>query len=248
MGFFKWLGKALLTSFLGLAWMWGILLKNSNIIDNKKQYCILLVITVMFFFQQAYLAVPKPTPHGVVEARKLVIEAYLTAFLKRYYEKRASLTAGREDPPPYVRVNLMLPTKPLKGLCRSYLRIYYEATPNVVYNENEISTVWKKGEGTCGWAWKTGDKSIYDSNDKKLSIPASRLSPSQAEATGGLNSILSVPIWDNDKKNVVGVLNLDCEQGITESLFNKSEIVTLAEGCAQYLAAHCPPDGVGTKG
>ena len=249
MGFLKWAGKLCLTLFLGLAWIWSIILKTNNIINDKEQFSIVLVFTAMFCLQQAYLAVPKPTPHGVVEARKPVIEGYLTAFLKRYYEKRALLIADSEGRPPCVRVNVMLPTKRLKWLWWSYLQIYYVATPdNVIYSDDEISTVWKKGEGTCGWAWEQGRQSIYDSKDKKLSIPAARLNQSQHEATRDLNSTLSVPVWDKDKDKVVGVLNLDCEQNITESLFNNNEIVQLAAGCAQYLSAHCPSDGVGRKG
>lgn len=229
--------------------MWGFILKDLKIIDDSQRLWVLVGFTIALAIQQTYLlALPKPTSRGAIEAQRPLIESYLEGFLRRYYQQLSSLLPRPHEPLPCIRVNVMLPTKRLRGIGGTWLKIYHAACPtNIVYNDDEFSEKWKKEEGTCGWAWKQGIRSIYDSKDEKLSLPAGRLTESQRCATAHLNSTLSVPIWDKELDKVVGVLNLDSEQNIEGSFFNNAEMIRLAAACAQHLAAHCFSDGVANR-
>jgi len=243
--FGKRIANSILAIFLALSWMWAGLLKDMKIIDDNHRLWVLIGFTAVLVVQQAYLALPKPINRGIVEAQRPVIEPYVNGFLTRYYEQLSALGAQPVDSRPCVRVNVMFPTKRWRGIRDNYLKIYHVACPpKVNYSDDELAEKWKKREGTCGWAWQAGDRSIFDSKDEKLSLPADRLSESQRRVTAHLKSTLSVPIWDIDKNTVVGVLNLDSEQNIEASLFNDGDIIRLAAGCAQHLVAFCFPSGV----
>ena len=243
--FLKGLSGVFLTLFLATAWMWVFVLKDMRIIDAVQRFWLIAAFTAVLAIHIGYLHLPEPLDRGIIEAQRPVIESYLRAFLRRYYDQLSSLATNHEEPPPCVRVNVMLPTKLLRGIRGSYLRIYHVACPpQIVYNDDELSETWKAKEGTCGWVWSEGDRSIYDSKDPKLSLPSDRLTESQRYVTSHLNSTLSMPVWDKQKNKVVAVLNLDSEQNIEESFFNSRVVIDLAAACAQHLVAHCPPNGV----
>lgn len=243
LAFLKRFGSALLTLFLALAWMWGFILKDLNIIGDTQRLWIVAIFTGVLAAQQAYLAFPRPVNRGTVEAQRPVIESYLAAVLRRYYQQLLTLAPGLEGSPPCVRVNVMLPTRRFR-IGASYLKIYHTACPpNITYYDDELSEKWKKDQGTCGWTWNQKTLSIYDSKHEKRSLPADRLTASQRRATSHLNSTLSIPIWNKDDR-IVGVLNMDSEQNTDESFLAHNEIIDSAEACAQHLAAHCFSNGV----
>jgi hypothetical protein len=238
-------GNLLLTVLLAFGWQWVSILERMGFIMEKRRLWWLIGFTGLLIIQQVYLAFPKPVERGTVEAQKPVIESYLQGFLRRYYDQISSLPSDPRGSPPCVRVNVMLPTKRLRGIGGTYLKIYHVACPpDIIYYDDEFSEVWKKREGTCGWAWEQGVRSIYDSKNAKLSLPAGRLTESQRRATSHLNSTLIWPIWDKDQNKVVGVLNLDSEQNIEKSFFLHDTIIDSTAACAQHLVAHCFPDGV----
>ena len=200
-------------------------------------------MTLLLAFQQTYLVLPKPANRGLVEARRPVTQQHLTTFLVSYYKllKRAR---GPSRTYPAVRVNVMLPTRRLRGLLGTKLKIYFVACPSgILYGDNELTLEWGKDEGTCGYAWAHKVISPFDSANPQLALPAKRLSPRQLEVVGAIGSTLSLPIM-SPEGSALGVLNLDSKQNVSDTLFSERGVYTLAEACARELAAQCFPDGV----
>lgn len=235
-------GIVVLTLVLALTWTWADLLKERNYIDSKERIWILIVLTALLAMQQIYLVLPKPADRAILEARRTVTESFLQGFRNKYYTQIVHLGVDT-NALPTVRTNIMLPTKKMKGLFGTYLKIYYFACPTgIVYADNEFSLKWKKENGTCGWAWIHGESSIYDSQTPELKLSSQRLNQQQVGVVNNIKSALSVPIWYNG--NVVGVLSMDSKQNVNETLFTHEDIYTLALACANSVGAQCFEDGV----
>jgi hypothetical protein len=146
-GIWKGAGSVVLALVLGYGWTWTLLLKDQGFITNSQRYQIFVVLTILFIVQQIYLVLPKPADRSMVEGRRVLTESYLTGFLAKYYEQLKKLVSPN-DPDrklAIVRVNVAMPTRKIKGLFGSYLRIYYYACPpRVAYANTELSLKWKK--------------------------------------------------------------------------------------------------------
>jgi hypothetical protein len=239
--FWKGLFSVGLAMALAYGWTWTGVLKDLKFINDAHRVQILVLITVVFFFQQVLLVLPKPVDRETVSARMAIISHYLHKVLDHYYHTLSSL---RPDAiPPVVRINVMLPTSRMKGLFGSFLEIYYYACPSgVAYSDQERTLHWGKGKGQCGWAWKHLKRTVYDSNNPDYQTPASRLTSQQTKALRGIQSVLSLPIQEKGK--FVGILNLDAKHDITETLFTEDAIVDLIEMYCKNLGSLCFPDGV----
>jgi len=239
----KGASSVLFALFTATAWAWTTVLKDLGWINDIQRAWALGILTLLLAIQQTYLMLPKPANRGLVEARRPVTQQHLSTFLVQYYEtlKKAR---GANTTQPAVRVNVMLPTRRLRGLLGTRLRIYYVACPSgILYGDGELTLEWGKGEGTCGYAWAHKVISPYDSSDPQLSLPAKRLSPQQLQVVGTIGSTLSLPIMSSEGA-VLGIMNLDSKQNVSDTLFSQTAVYTLAEACARELAAQCFSDGV----
>lgn len=244
MTFLKTIGLVMLAVFLGTCWQWTIALKEKEWITPDQRLYAAGGLTLGFIIYQICLIWPTPTPRGVVEARKQVIEHYLQDFLDTYLELVAQFV-GQPQNDLCVRANIMLPTSRWKGIGGTYLKIYYvSCPPRITYSNEERSLKWKKKVGSCGWAWKTKDPCPFDSEDKTLSLPAESLKPIQHRAVLHLKSVLSIPILDKETSKVVGILNLDSVENVEKTHFNDGAVHRLALGMRDTLVAHCFPNGV----
>jgi hypothetical protein len=242
--FLKGLSSVVIALFLALGWTWTDYLRQQGYINDYQRGQILIVITVLLTLQQIYLVLPKPVGRGVIEARRKIIqEYYLKNLHAECYKVLTSHQHDKSKPLATIRINIMLPTKPLKGLLGTHLKIYYYVCHNgVIYSGQELGLKWGRNNGTCGWAWKSGDISIYDSENPEFQMPGQLLNNKQHTIVKGIKSTLSVPIWYND--NVIGVLNLDSKQNITDTLFDQDSIYTLVSACAKVVSDLCFNDGV----
>lgn len=237
----KGAGSVVLAMVLALSWLWATWLKDAGYIDNRQRLWTLMGLTLALALQQIYLVLPKPEGRGAVDGRRDIIESYLSRFRTSYNNELASLLPGQ--PPPPVRLNIMLPTRRARGLLGSYLKIYYySCPPEDNYTDDERSLKWKSKSGTCGYTWKCGDISIFDSVEHGLQLSAARLQKAQAKVVGEINSALSVPIWHDNK--VVGVFSLDSKRNVAETCFHHAAVYVLAARFARTLEAQCHPDGV----
>lgn len=232
------LGSTLLSAILAFGTLATRELKNAELIESYHAWIAIVVLVVLFVIQKAYTEWPAPDSHGQVTDRRIVLEGALGTFVETYEENRRTLT---DQAKPKVRANIMLPTVRAKGLLGSSLRIYYcQGT----YVEQERLHGWRKKEGTCGWAWKYAETTIFDSKDPRFTAPARRLRGA-APVIRSVKSVLSVPIWRDQK--VIGVLNLDSVQNISQTCFNQRKVVYLAVAAAQALAPHLPKYGVSRR-
>lgn len=239
--FIKGAGSVLLAIALALTWSWTGWLKDSGYLNDRQRLSILVCLTALLAVQQIYLVLPTPEKRGAVEERRAINENYLKLFCVKYYETLKVITGGGGAPP--IRVNIMLPTRKVKGLLGSYLRIYYYAVPaGKPYSNTELSLRWRMKEGTCGWAWKYGISSTFDSADPNLRLSDQRIDAAKKSIVKDVQSVLSVPIWHGGK--IVGVFSLDSEKNVDQTRFHDSEIFTLAVAFANNLGAQCYSDGV----
>jgi|GEM_PF-2891385 len=239
--FLKGAGSVLLAVALALTWTWTGYLKDAGYINDRQRLSILLTLTLLLALQQIYLVIPKPEKRGVIEERRNINEYYLKSFYLTYYEKLKTVCGTAS--PPVIRLNVMLPTRRVKGLFGSYLQIYYYLVPpGRPYTDAERDLRWKGKEGTCGWAWKCRTQSIFDSKTPQLSLSEKRLNAAKKLVVGHLKSTLSVPIWQGTK--VVGVFSLDSEQNVDQTFFDHPDVFGLAVAFARDFGAQCYPDGI----
>mgnify|MGYP000350143580 CR=1 FL=1 len=232
-----------------LAWIWTTFLKDQGLITETQRKWVLIFLTFLLAIQQIYLVLPKPGNKKSVEARREVVEYYLQEFLYQYYQSlqrfyttdHPDLFPNKSPEYPAVRVNLMLPTMRVRGLFGSYLKIYYSACPEkVTYSNEERTLKWKKGQGSCGNAWKEGQISVYDSNIPDLSLPEDSLPQKHKLIVGKIRSTLSVPLYYND--GIAGILNLDSRHSIEETRF--IDVYQLARKCATAIEGLFPESGI----
>lgn len=137
--------------------------------------------------------------------------------------------------PGKVRVNLMLPDARRFILFKPRLQILFCAGS---YTPEETSCYWetgKRGNGTCGHAWRTAMPAIYDSENPDYRRPDKALSENhmKIERFQRVRSVLSVPVISALGKNtVVAVLNFDSEQNIESTCFNHEDMIDFALGAA----------------
>ncbi len=68
----------------------------------------------------------------------------------------------------------------------------------------------------------------------------------QKEVSSGLKSTISIPVWDGEHNKVVGVLNMDSDCTLDESLLTSESVRIDAWGCSRVLAPHLFPNEVHT--
>ena len=229
--------KLVVVLFLAYAWTWSGLLKDLRVINDHGRLWILIGATVLFVLQQIVEIYGSPADASEVEARRDVISAYLNHLLDEYY----SLIERPDETLPVVRANLMVPTQKFKILRR--LKIQYDAVPvGKPYSADEREMEFKRGEGAAGRAWKTRQIVLYDAAEESFGSAAATIKKKKRELTDEIQSVLAVPAFQ--KHVVVGVLCLDSESPINETLFGTDEVCRLARAHADALAPFCFSNGV----
>jgi hypothetical protein len=222
-------------------WAWTTYLAQTGTIDDQLRLGLLITLTVLFVLRHLWLAIPAAEKIGLVKDRDGLIRLSLRGLMNAHTKASRKHRHSKRDYS--IRINVMLPTRKWGLPWGASLKMYYSHCPDgVIYTDEERALRWRKGQGTCGWAWKADDESIYDALRTDLSLPASRLTDKQRKTVEPIRSTLSVPIVYRDA--VVGVLNLDSKTTVGYTLFDSAEIVALAKACAIQLAPHCVPHGV----
>jgi len=198
-------------------------------------------IIILFTLQQIWLRWPKPASLADIRERTGIIEPLLDGVLEEYY-KAAS---GLSQTVTFVRINIMLPTWRRLRFGR-YLKIFYSngGPGGLLYKDDELDLPWKPGQGTCGVAWKKERGVVYDSVADGLTGPEKDLTEEQMNIVGGINSVLSLPIWHKETKKVVAILNLDSIENVDKTFFNREEVVHAVTARSGPLSMMLFRDGV----
>jgi len=243
--FLKIFWNVLLLTFLALGWKWADILYQAKILNDNERIWFLSIVTFILFLQTFYRQIPNPSNLKSIESRRIIIEQSLKDLTNKYYVSLGSFSNySSNQPKPVIRVNLMLPTRKLKGLLGTYLRIYYYYCPDgIMYSEDEILNKWGKKDGTSGWAWSHKNMmGFYDSIRPELKLPANRIPKKNRLAVQDINSIISVPIRNDNE--IVGVLNIDSKSNIDDTLFTNDKIYQLIYAYCSALGGHCFENGV----
>lgn len=214
-------------------------LEQTTAIGHDAAFVLVVFVFCVFVSQKFYTELPKPVSPHLAKGRHVVIDRFLEGFLQEY--RKLIRTMRGETSLPVVRANVMLPTRKAKGLLGTKLKIFYWSTAgDFAYSDEERTRLWKRKEGTCGWAWKYSEPCFFDS--EKHPGPAKRLRKIEDPKIRAIVSVLSIPI--STEGGIVGVLNLDSLAGIEQTCFDKEHVVHLAEACAVQIGPLCPPEGV----
>jgi hypothetical protein len=241
---FKGTIKVLIVVVLALGWYWADVALEYKLINKDERFWILISVTALLAVQQAYFALPKPAKKNVIDQRFSLLKPYLENFLKEYYDLLR--TCVGEDSPvlPTVRVNVMLPTRKLRGLLGVSLKIFYFTAPNgILYSNEEKIIKWKKGEFTWGWAWKEPNSYfLYDSDDVNYKLPTGQFNKRKNDVIQSIKSSVSYSIWRDEK--IAGILTLDSKQNIRDTNFFDNDILELTQAFSMVLSRFCFDDGV----
>jgi hypothetical protein len=136
-----------------------------------------------------------------------------------------------------LRANLMIIDKP-----RACLRIAY-FTPG--YGDGELGLEWGSGQGCAGEAWRR-EETIFAPEDGELPVSVEttlethrpwNMTPEQIRLTAGtISSVLSVPVFVPDG-SIAGVLNLDDQKPLAQSLLGSEDVRAATEELAGELGA-----------
>jgi hypothetical protein len=216
---------------------------SASLVQFVKDYKPFLYSTIILLFtlQQVWLRWPKPASLADIQELKGIIEPFLAGVLEEYYKAAKSISQTVAS----VRINVMLPTWRRFRFGR-YLKIYYcsGGPVGLVYKNDELDLVWKRGQGTCGEAWKKEWIVVYDSAAEGLTGPKKSLTQKQIGIVGNINSVLSLPIRHSETKKVVGVLNLDSIHNVDKTFFNAEQIVNAVTARSGPLSMMLCTDGV----
>jgi transcriptional regulator with GAF, ATPase, and Fis domain len=244
----NWIWKVLVALFLAHGWVWTTLLKDKQLISEKQRLTILAFLGLVLLIQQIMINRPKPVDRSAVEKQRKIVENCLDSLLGEY---RATLDAmGETDAWRTVRVNLSMLTSgwvpwrwQVKRYCR-HLKIYYVACPRgLAYSDREWRAAWIKGSGAIGSAWKTGDVTVFDSQDQTFHAPAETVCDHLKSVVSGVNSVLAIPIVADGGK-IVGVLALDSTLNLDKTRFHEPEVLKLAYAFANAVKPLCFFHGV----
>ncbi|MCG8554025.1 MAG: hypothetical protein MJD61_01870 [Proteobacteria bacterium] len=199
------------------------------------------LIVLLFLGQQLMLRWPKTASPSEVDDMRLAIAPILESLLERYNRAITQLSGLQV---PAVRTNIMLPTG--NRVWKRYLAIYYwDGGPaRIAFPEAELNLRWMRQQGTCGSAWSKKRATIFDSEDEAYQAPAGRLTDRQKAVVGQVRSVLSVPIWSDPPREVIGILNLDSRFNIDRTLFHHQDIAKVLEASARSLGKVITPNGV----
>jgi hypothetical protein len=223
---------------LTFSWTWIALLKDWNEVSESQRFWVLISLCALYIIQQVMLNWPAPASREEVEELRDVMEVYLNSLLVAYLEELYRRAPARDTLPP-VLINLMLPAR--WGLFGRKLVIFYHyAVEGERYSNDVLEFEFKKGEGACGRAWKT--KNIVIFGQPGADFSAWRVGKAKENLLLKVKSVISVPVLKKGK--VVGVLSMDSESPISETLFDSPDIVSLVQSHARGLRPLCFSDGV----
>lgn len=215
----------------------------------------LLGIGVVYVAHQLWLSIPSPVPLTEAEKiRDVVEDFYLAVALRTYYD--ILRRQGNISLPP-VRINVMLKQRN-HWFQRPRMRIVYqfctdqdapaereidfENMKNMgCYTDEERRWLWRMGEGTCGQAAKYKEVTFFDSKKPRYGYPADTLRKRSQEVVKGVNSVISIPIWDKEKDKVIGVLNVDSVYNMEVTRFTNKQVAGIFKGVAEKLAVVLKP-------
>lgn len=110
------------------------------------------------------------------------------------------------------------------------------------FSQEELALSYETGQGTCGLAWKRCRPVAYGEGQKDEAEKA--MTEKQLKKTGNVESVLSVPIYEKERRpeNLVCVVNVDSEGKLSETCFTDEDVKSRTEQHADVIAATVEED------
>lgn len=207
-----------------------------------------LVLSATFYYSEYH--------RPLIQVKEEQIERFLEDFLfpgllNDYYELRPNTPEIRANVMLYKRRDVLFwrESRSLPPWEKSLsIDFRTEGYGPDVSRENELK--WRVGEGVCGgtieYVLQNTDQDSKEefqeawSDLENVHIAQWNMTQKQFDATKDLGSVLSVPIYrpdDLERKNPVGILNLDSEANLSETKFHTDDTRQVAIKYAKYIGA-----------
>lgn len=198
---------------------------------------LIIIAGVLSFYEYQEIRVQRESE----ELRTVLEEQVLPRLVNEYSQKNPS--------PPEIRSNIMILRRRNWKVWNQSRRIWpweqtlkIEATFGDYDTHREEVLEWRTHEGVAGAAVNDRSSEMWsDLGNTDIDIQSEwQLTDDQYTRTDHLNSVLSVPIYlpsDESKTNPVGVLNLDSEQGLSDTGFDQEEVRETAIYWANLIGA-----------
>ena len=111
--------------------------------------------------------------------------------------------------------------------------MYYSFSVGNSYPDREQELPWFTGEGNCGRAWKDQETKTWIKNKPQYNQDTMLLTKKQKKITKKYIAVISIPLIK--EKQVVGVINLDCNNKDDDPQFASNRIKLLLCDEAQKL-------------
>lgn len=169
-------------------------------------------------------------------SREPQVEVLLDGLIDKYRERSDC----------HLRANVMVPFEN-RPIASQFLDRFSDKTLNfkdhiLGYSESELELTYDLGQGSCGLAWERCRPVVYGEGQKEQAEKA--MTQKQLEKAGNVESILSVPVYESERRpeNLVCVVNIDSEDRLSETCFTEDEIKSITERQADVIAAAVEED------
>ena len=185
-----------------------------------------LVSLVVYYFQFF-----RPLFRLKVKHLEMLLAALFEALSKKYYALNPDV--GK------IRINVMRLRRKIYVPWKPFLRIDFCSNG---YLDAEKEQKYCRNVGCCGTAIAENTLMYFDANQVQLQ-QSRNMTATQLQVTKHVKSILSTPIyrpWDIFKSSPIGVINLDSEDELEKTKFDKDYVQNLVPQYAELIGPLLP--------
>lgn len=204
-------------------------------LEIPQRFVVFSLFALVVFVIESVRRVLRKRREDVI-SREPQVEALLNGLIRKHQEKSDC----------HLRANVMVPfeNRPIQSQLfrqRSHRTLKFKNYAGE-YSEQELQLSYEFGQGSCGLAWKRCRPVIYGEGRKEA--PEEKMTEVQLEKAGNVESILSVPIYDGERRseNLICVVNIDSEDRLSETCFTEDDVKSLTERHADVVAATVEED------
>ncbi|WP_152424831.1 hypothetical protein [Natronococcus jeotgali] len=204
-------------------------------LEAPQRFVVFSLFALIVFIIESGRRVLKRRKEDAI-SREPQVEVLLDGLIEKYRERSDC----------HLRANVMVPfeNRPIQSQFlkrRSYTTLEFKDHTGG-YSEHELELSYESGQGSCGLAWKRCRPVIYGEGQREAAEKA--MTDTQLKKAGHVESVLSVPIYENERRpeNLVCVVNVDSEDCLSETCFTEDGIMSYTERHADVIAATVEED------
>jgi len=204
-------------------------------LEVRQRFVVFSLFALVVFIIEVGRRILKSRKEDII-SREPQVEVLLDGLIERY----------REESDCHLRANVMVPfeNRPIQSqfLKRQSKKTLEFKDHTGGYSEQELELSYELGQGSCGLAWGRCRPVVYGEGQREAAEKA--MTDTQLEKASHVESILSVPVYKNERRptNLVCVVNIDSEDRLSETSFTEDDVKSYTERHADVIAAAVEED------